>query len=123
MLRPRTSSGLKPSICEAAGIDDGAVAIEVDAVDAVADGLEDGVGLAAEGAELVLGADLLGDVDAEAEDVGVAAGDFDELVAVGDDAHVAVDMAEVEQALDLAAAQDVAEIFLEAEAAVSGMNS
>ncbi len=36
------------------GIDDGDVAVEVDAVDAVADGLEHGVGLAAEGAEMVL---------------------------------------------------------------------
>ena len=54
------------------GIDDGDVAVEVDAEDAVADGLEDGVGLAGEGAEPAFGADLLADVDAEAEDVGLA---------------------------------------------------
>ena len=49
--------------------------------------------LAAERAELVFGADLLGDVDAEAEHVRLAAGDVDELVAVGDDADFAVDVA------------------------------
>ena len=96
--------GLEAEHLRGGGVDDGDVAVEVDAEDAVADGLEDGVGLAAEGAELVFGADLFGDVDAEAEDVGIAAGDFDELVAVGDDADVAVDVAEVEQALDLALA-------------------
>ncbi len=80
------------------GVDDGAVAIEVDAVDTVADRLQNGVGLAAEGAQLVLCADLFGDVDAEAEDVGVASGDFNELVAVCDDADFAVDVAEMEQA-------------------------
>ena len=57
------------------GVDDGDAAGEIDAEDAVADGLEDGVGLVDEGAEFFLGADLLGDVDAEAEDVGLAAGD------------------------------------------------
>ena len=102
MLRPRSSSGLKPSICEAAGLTTVTVAVEVDAEDAVADGLQDGVGLADEGAEFVFGAHLLCDVDAEAEHVGVAAGDLDELVAVGDDAHFAVDVAEVEQTLHLA---------------------
>ena len=52
------------------GVDDGDVAVEVGAEDAVADGLEDGVGLAGEGAEAAFDADLLADVDAEAEDVG-----------------------------------------------------
>ena len=101
-------------------IDDGAVAIEVDAVNAVADGLQDGVGLAAECAELVLGADLLADVDAEAEDIGIAPGDFDELVAVGDDADLAVDVAEVKHSLDLALVKDFSEVIVEAGAALLG---
>ena len=112
--------GLVAEHLRGGGVDDGDVAVEVDAVDAVADGFEDGVGLADEGAELVFGADLLGDVDAEAEDVGVAAGDFDELVAVGDDADVAVDVAEVEEALNVAFAEDFAEVFGERLAAVFG---
>ena len=69
MLRPRISSRLVAEHLRGGGIDDGDAAFEVDAEDAVADGFEDGVGLADEGAELVFGADLLGDVDAEAEDV------------------------------------------------------
>ncbi len=89
------------------GVDDGDVAVEVDAEDAVADGLEDGVGLAGEGAETAFGADLLADVDAEAEDVGGAAGDVDELVAVGDDADLAVGVGEVEEALGFAGLGDL----------------
>ena len=90
MLRPSISSRLVAEHLGGGGVDDGDAAFEVDAEDAVADGLEDGVGLAGEGAEAAFGANLLADVDAEAEDVGVAAGDVDELVAVGDDADVAV---------------------------------
>ncbi len=75
------------------GVDDGDLAVEVDAEDAVADGLEDGVGLTGESAEAAFGADLLADVDSEAEDVGGAAGDGDELVAIGDDADLSVGVA------------------------------
>ncbi len=52
------------------------------------------------------GADLFADVDAEAEDVGIAAGDVDELIAVGDDPDLAIDVGEVEEALDLAGLGD-----------------
>ena len=85
-------------------------AVEVGAEDAVADGLEDGVGLAGEGAEAAFDAGLLADVDAEAEDVGLAVGDVDELVAVGDDADFAVGVGEVEQALGFAGLGDLAEV-------------
>ncbi len=105
--------GLVAEHLSGGGIDDGDVAVEVDAEDAVADGLEDGVGLAGEGAQAVFDADLLADVDAEAEDVGFAAGDVDELVAVGDDADFAVDVAQMEQALGLASLGDLAEVDCE----------
>ena len=102
------------------GVDHGDVAVEIDTEDAVANGFEDGVGLADEGAELVFGAHLLGDVDAECEDVRVAAGGLDELVAIGDDADFAVDVLQVEQALDVALFDHFAEIFGEGVAAVFG---
>ncbi len=102
------------------GIDDGDAAVEVGAEDAVADGLEDGVGLAGEGAETAFDAGLLGDVDAEAEDVGVAVGDVDELVAIGDDADFAVGVREMQEALGFAGLGDFAEVDGEGAAAVLG---
>ncbi len=101
-------------------VGDSDVAVEVDGEDAVADGLEDGVGLAGEGAETAFGADLLADVDAEAEDVGRQAGDGDELVAVGDDADLAVGVGEVEEALGFAGLCDLCEVTLHGGAAVFG---
>ena len=71
-------------------VGDGDVAIEVDGEDAVADGLEDGVGLTGEGAETAFGAYLFADVDTEAQDIGGATGDVDEFVAVSDNADIAV---------------------------------
>ena len=114
--RPSKLAGLVPEHLGGGGVDDGDAAFEVDAVDAVADGFEDGVGLAGEGADAAFGADLLADVDAEAEDVGVAAGDVDELVAEGDEADFAVAMAEVEHALAFAGGADLVEIAAEAAA-------
>ena len=102
------------------GIDDGDLAVEVDAEDAVADGLEDGVRLAGEGAEAAFGADLLADVDAEAKDVRRAAGNVDELVAIGDDADLAVCVREMEQALRLAGLGDLVEIRRDSAPAFSG---
>ena len=84
------------------GVDDGDAAFEVDAVDAVADGFEHRVGLADECAQLLFGANLLGDVDAEGEHVGRAAGLFDQAVAIGDDALFAVGVTQVKQALRFA---------------------
>ena len=91
-------------------VDHGDPAFEVDAVDAITDGLQNGVGLSGEGAEAAFGADLLADVDAEAEDIGGAAGDADELVAVGDDANLAVGVREMEEALGLAGLADFFEV-------------
>ena len=76
--------------------------------------------MAHQGAQPVLGADLFGDVDAEAEHVGIAPGRLDEFVAVGNDAHVAVDVAEVKHALHLAFLHDFAEVAVEADAAILG---
>ena len=63
-----------------------------------------------ERAQLFFGAHLLGDVDAEAEYIGIRAGHFDELVAVGDNADVAVAVAELEPPLGLARLPDFAQI-------------
>ena len=91
-------------------VDDGDPAVEVEAEDAVADGLEDGVGLPGKGAELAFDARLFGDIDAEGEDVAVAVGRLDELVAIGDDVRVAVAMGEVQETLRLAGVQDLVEV-------------
>ena len=60
------------------------------------------------------GADLVGDVDAEAEDVGLLAGlgigELDELVAEGDDADVAVLVADMEAALGFSGLGDFAQV-------------
>ena len=112
--------GLEAEHLRGGGIDEGDFAVEIGAEDAVADGLEDGVGLTGEGAETAFDASLLGDVDAEAEDVGLAIGDVDELVAIGDDAYFAVGVREVEQTLGFAGFGDFAEVDGDGAAAVLG---
>ncbi len=95
------------------GIDDGDIALKVDAEDAVTDGLEDGVGLTGKRAEPAFGADLLADVDAEAEDVCGTVLELDELVAVGDGANIAIAVAEVQQTLGFAGLVYQVEVSLE----------
>ena len=68
----------------AAGLMNGAAALQVGGVDAVADSFENGLALAAEGLELAFGADLGGDVHAVADDEGFAAFDVDDAAAGGD---------------------------------------
>ena len=101
-------------------VGDGDIPVEVDGEDAVADGLEDGVGLAGKGSELAFGANLFADIDAEAEDVGDTARNVDELVAVGDDAVLAVGVREMEEALGFAGLADLFEIGLHGGATVFG---
>ena len=84
-------------------IHDGDQAVEVDAVDAVTDGFKDRIGLAAEGAKLIFGADLLGDVDGKAEDIGRAFAGLDQTIAIGENALFAVAVLEVHEALRLSA--------------------
>ena len=69
-----------------------------------------------ERAEFFFGADLFGDVDSEAEDVGLASGD--ELVAEGDDAGVAACRLKLEAALGLAGLRDLLEVVVEGGAAL-----
>ncbi len=92
------------------GVDDGDPAFEVDAVDTVGDGFEDGIGLTGKGAKAAFGANLLADIHAEAEDVGVAAGGTDELVPIGDDARLLVGMGEMEEALRFTGLGDLLQI-------------
>ena len=104
MSRPSSSSGLVAEHLRGGGVDDGDFAFEIDAVDAVADRFQHRVRLADERAQLLFGAHLLGDVDAEGEHIandlvlacGAAAGFFDQAVAIGDDALFAVDVLQVE---------------------------
>ena len=60
---------------------------------------------------LAFDADLLADVDADAEDVRLAAGNVDELVAIGDDSDFTVGVGEMEQTLCLARLGDLAEVY------------
>jgi hypothetical protein len=73
-----------------------------------------------EGAEFFLGTDLLGDVDAEAEDVGLAARPPDKLIAIGDDADVAVAMTKMQTSLGLAGFDNLAQVGCESVAMLVG---
>ena len=94
------------------GVDDGDAASQIDTDDAVTHRLENGIRLANERAQLLLGANLFGDVDGEAQHRGLAPFRLDQPVPVGENVLFAQDVAQVQQALRLTGADQFIQIQL-----------